>query len=632
MKRFLTAVICICLLTGLFPAAAFAADDSGNIDLYEVFSNKEDRMKTEVGSRIYKWSMHLPDDAVIYRSEQANYFSMSTTSYQASIDLQVNKNKDELTLEDMLYKMQNSSRRDNYLIWGDKEFFVDIAVDSWGERYIRVIKAENYYDYYMVDKAAEEFRDYIENRIYISNGYIYNLSVRMTGEFYRDHEDMFDKLISSFRPVFDDKNPYIKELSDSVSTTREYKNTSYGWKIVMSPYWKMDGTPNARHQSFRPVYSDEELNGQENDGKEAEDDVKITEGITVSLISSAEAGETVSEWVRKETELLKNNYNHEVYEILRNDVSKQNGADVCHVVIRYTTVTKNPYIIHNLYVIGNGYKYLVSATIKEDKYRDAEKRKSYENMLNSFSLDSSCLSKYLGKIISAESLLNLNALKELKTRKYDFATMLEKSWDISSTSYDYYDNYYYDDYYYKYADLGYMGNISNNETVSAYEPTSKAFLNMSAGLNANEMDKIVSDRVQKYINNDEIRMGLANVTIESGEYKGALLYRIRKEYDLNAIKDFVNHDATKIYNLEELNNEYEYIIKIDRDIFIQSITLPVANTTDTNKSKIDGIWKNTTVNKVNYSKADIKWSSHTLDEFDKDKIRTEGIDGKPDQY
>lgn len=627
MKKFFSVVICICLLSALVPAKAYALDDNGKIDLYEVFSNKEDRMKTEVGSRVYKWSMHLPDDAIIYRSEQANYFNMSTTSYQASIDLQVNKNKDKLSLEDMLYKMQNSSRQDNYWIWGDKEFYVDIVKDSYGERYIRVIKAENYYDYYMVDKAAEEFRDYIENRVYIANDYIYNLTVRMNGEFYRAHEDMFDKLVSSFRPVFDDKNPYIKELSDSVSTSREYKNTSYGWKIMMSPYWKVDGSPNARHQNFKPVYTDEELRGEEN--KEAkEDNIIIPEGITVSLISSAQDGESASKWAQKEIELLKDNYNNEVYEILRNDSSKQNGIDVHHVVIRYKTITQNPYIVHNLYAIGNGYKYLVSATMKDDKFLNDAKRDSYENMISSFTLDSSLISKYLGKIVAAESLLNIDSLKELKTLKYDFVTKLEKSWDISSSSYDYYGNYYYDDYYYKYAVSVDIGNINNNEAVNAYEPTSKAFLNMSAGLNANEINKIVSDRVQRYISNDEIKMSLAKVSIESGKCDGAEIYRIAKEYDLNAIKNFVSQDPTKMYNLEELKNEYEYIVKIDKDIFLQSVTIPVANTTDKNKLKIDEIWKNTSINKVNYSSKDIKWSPHTLDEYDKDKVRTDNLNDK----
>lgn len=619
MKRFLAAAMCICLINGLVPGSAFAREDSGKIDLYEVFSNKEDRMKTEVGSRVYKWSMHLPDDAIVYKSENVNYFNMSTNSYQASIDLQVNKNKDELTLEDILYKMQNSSRRDNYWMWGDKEFYVDIAKDELGQRFIRIIKAESFYDYYMVDEAAEEFRDYIENRIYIANNYIYSLTVRMNGEFYRQHEEMFEKLISSFKVAFDENNPYIKELSDSVSTTREFKNTSYGWKITMSPYWKVEGTPNARHQEFRPVYTDEELNMDEAK-KEKEEEFNIQEGITVSLISSAGSGETASDWASKEIEMLKDNYSSDVYEILKNEGKNQSNMDVKHVVVRYKTVTKNPYIVHSIYVVGNGYKYLVSATMKEEKYQDLSKRKGFEDMLNSFTLDSENLSKYLGKIVSAESLIDLNGLKELKTKKYDFKTQVTKSWDTSSSMDGFPMGYYYDDYYYKYGDAGYRGDISNNEFVDAFEPVSNIHMNMSAGLNANEMKQIITDRVSKYLMDNEINIGLADVSIQSAEHDGALLYYVKKEYDLNAIKKFVDEDATKIYDLENLTNEYEYIIKTGKDMFIQSVTVPVANATDKNKVKINGIWENTSVNKVNYSKLALEWTDHELQEFDTSNV------------
>jgi hypothetical protein len=145
-------------------------------------------MKNEVGSRIYKWSMHLPDDAIVYKSDRVNYFNMSTISYKSSVGLEVNKNKDKLSLEDELYQMQNNSDREDFGEWGDKEFAVDIAKDESGQRYIRIIKSSKGYDYFMVDEAAEELRDYIENRIYVTNNYIYNLTISMNGEFYKQHE------------------------------------------------------------------------------------------------------------------------------------------------------------------------------------------------------------------------------------------------------------------------------------------------------------------------------------------------------------------------------------------------------------------------------------------------------------
>jgi len=625
MKKIFSIIICVFLQLGLISISAYGLDDDGKIDLYEVFSNKADKMKTEVGSRIYKWSMYLPDDAVIYKSDRANYFNMSTTSYQSSIDLEVTKNADELTLEEMLYKMQNNARIDQYWRWGDKEFSVNIATDALGQRYIRIIKAESFYDYYMVDDAVEEFRDYIENRIYIHNNYIYNLTVRMAGEFYMQHEEMFDKLLSSFRLSFDESNPYIKELSDTVSSTREYKNTSYGWTIQISPYWKLENIPNARHQRFCPVYTDEELSGNNKINNKNEEEYKIPEGITVSLISSAERGDSTSKWVEKELHMLQNNHNSSVYEILRNQDGSRSGMDARHLVIRYKTITEKPYVVHNLYVIGNGYKYLLSATMDEAKYDDSSKRSSFENMINSFRLDSKNLSKYLGKIIAAESLIDLNALKELKVKKYDFSTKVPKSFDISGSN-QMYDTMYYNNLYDIYYEQMYMENTGNNQFVTAFEPSSNMFINMSAGLNTSEMSQIISNRMEEYSNDNEVNIKLANVKIQSAKYNGAELYRIEKEYDLNAIKTFVDNDTTKVYDLEKLRNKYEYIVKIGQDVFIQSVYLPVANTTPFNKLKINDIWKNTLINKVNYSIQNIIWTEHKLEEFEEGAIETEPVD------
>lgn len=274
--------------------------------------------------------------------------------------------------------------------------------------------------------------------------------------------------------------------------------------------------------------------------------------------------------------------------------------------------------MHNLYIIGNGYKYLVSAVMMEEKYQDDKKRSSFESMLESFKLDKTCISKYLGKITSAESLINLNASKELKMKKYDFTTKVTRSWNTYNNGYGFYGGYY-DDYYYKYYETGYGGNVSNNEYVGAFEPESNIRLDMSAGLNTNDMDEIVSQRAERFLRDDEIRMGLAAVKIESAEYNGAHIYHIVKEYDLDAINKFVSEDETKVYNLERLNNEYEYIIKIGKDTYTQSIVLPVANMTSKNMLKVNNIWANTSINKINYSKLNVEWKEHKLQEFDKEK-------------
>ncbi|SKA91234.1 hypothetical protein SAMN05443428_11125 [Caloramator quimbayensis] len=615
IKKLFSIIIAAIVIAAIIPVYSFAQDDDGKIDLYRAFSNQNDIMKNQVGSRVYKWSMYLPDDGMVYKSDRANFFNMSTNSYRANIQLMVSKNEDELTLEDILYKMQNSSRQQNYWIWGDKEYNMEIATDSYNQRFIKVVKTEKYYDYFLVDKAAEEFSDYIENRIYIANNYIYNLTVQMQGEFYRGHQDMFNKLVNSFKTSYDSNNPNIKELSESVSTTREFKNNSYGWKITLSPYYKVDGVPNSRNQSFSPVYSDEELNMM-NTKTEENNDVKINEGITVSLISSSGNKETASSFAQKEIDMIKNNYNSSVYEILKNEPFNKNGMDAQRVVIRFKTTTNNSYVVSSLYVVGNGYKYLVNAIIKDDKYKDANKRKDFDNMIESFTLDSSLLSKYLGKIVSADSLIDFNAARELKTKKYDFKTKLTKGWDIlskNSEMFGYYDKYMYmpEEYYYN------DGNVSNIEYVSAFEPVSNININMTAGLNANPIDDIVSDNVSSYLRDSDIAIGVAKIKIQSAEYNGAQIFKISKEYDIKEINDFVNSDATKIYNLDRTSNIYQYIVKIGKDTFTQTITIPVSKTSDKNMKNIKSIWENTTINKVNYSTLSLNFKDRKLSEFDK---------------
>lgn len=609
-KKIISVILSICLTTGLSVKTAYAADDNGKIDLYQVFSSKADAMKTEVGSRIYKWSMHLPDDGVIYKSQQANYFSMSTTSYQSDIQLEIDKNKNNLTLEEYLYNLQNKPKNSFFYYDDDKEFSMSIQNDGTGKRYIRIIKADQIYDYYMVNEAAEESGNYIENRIYIENNYIYNLTVSMKTAYYKEHQEMFDKLISSFKISFDEKNPYIKELSDSVSTQRKFTNASYGWQITLNPYWKVDGIANARVQNFIPVYSDEELNMSSKDQSSEDDPYKVEEGVTVSLVNSAVSGETAESFGEKELNDFKSNYNSSAYDILSCGKKIQNNLDMYSLVIRNKTITGKPYVVHSLYVIGNGYKYIVSATMKDEKYNDAQKRTEFENMINSFALSRSNLSKYLGKIIPADSLININESKDFKLKKYSFGTKLTKGWDISDNS-----NTDYYAYNQKFMQQDYNGNITNSEYSSAVDPFSNINLIINAGLDASEINENIKKRAETLSADDEVLMGLAKVTIKSADYNDAKLYYVAKEYDLNSILNFVQSDKTKTYNFENLQNEYNYIIKIGNNTYTESITIPLSRTTNTNMDKIHKIWSDTSVNGTNYSKLNISWKDHKLDEY-----------------
>ncbi|AKL96819.1 hypothetical protein CACET_c33760 [Clostridium aceticum] len=608
-------VLCLSIFIASIPSFAYALED-GVIDLYEVFSNTKDRMKTEVGSRIFKWSMHLPDDAVVYKSDRVNYFNMSTDSYKSQVSLEVIKNEQKYSLEDILYsKQMNTNDFNYYWYYSQKEFTFNIQQDDHGEKHIRIIKMDPYYDYYLVDAAAEEFSSYIENRIYIKNDYIYNLEIRMEGRYYRENPEMFSKLASSFILDYDENNPYIKELSDSVSEPRLYENTSYGWEITVNPYWKEEGISNARVQQFTAVYSHEEIYGNEKNEEAQESQTLLDhylpfrEGISVSLVSSAAANETAEIWGRQEIEQLQQNYNDKVYEILLTEKVTLGDVEGYRVKVKYSTAPQNPYIVDTLYVIGKGYKYRVVASISDNKYKEPKTKEAFESMLKSFKLTNQH-SKYLGKILDPTDLINWNASKEIKTKKYNFKATLTRKWHT-------YDNFYSGNYYgyYDYYDKYYYGHISNQESVNAYQTGNNLNLMMMAGFDTRGIEDSIHDYVKNLLDRDEVRIGLASVDVSSTAVESVKLYRIITEYDLAGMNEFAENNATKSYDYNQLNNQYTYMIKVGNDLYTQTVSIPLANTTAYTKAEMEKVWKNTQINGINYSPKIKNWHQHKLSEF-----------------
>lgn len=584
------------------------------VNLYDVFSNKNDKFKNEVGSQVYKWSMYLPDDAQIFKSDRANYFNMYTNSYQSNINIEVNKNKYNFTLEDILLRLQNNNMDFGmYMFFGpSKEYTMDIITDENGKQCIQIIKNNPIYDYFLVDDAAEEYGDFIENRIYVENGYVYNFNVTMNGRFYREHKEMFNKLVSSFKTSFDSKNPNIKELTDASSQERTFINKTYGYSIVMQPYWKTDNM-SFRNQVFKPIYDLDEL--QEKNIEEGLENVKIQDGIQVSVVSSARKGETVDSWVKNELETFKKNYNSKIYEILSDKKVKINGVDAYIFEVRFNTITSKPYVSKNVYLIGNGYKYKITATISNERYNDALKRQEYDKMINSFKLDSKYLSKNLGRIIDAKELVNLNQNRELKLKKYDFKINVPKSFANPSEMYS--QDYYYD-IYYKY-DIGMGFGGGNYEDLNVSDMISKIRLNVFASIEAQEMKDLMKSRLEVYNYDTEVIMGLAKIDIKSIQYQDAEIYRIEKSYDIDKINEFVKENQGKVYDLNMISNEYNYIIKLGNDLYSINLALPVANITDTNKNKIESIINSITIKGKNYGNINSGWKQRDLKEFKNDK-------------
>ncbi len=597
-KFLIRALICIGLVT-IMPISVWGAEEQGNINLYEVFSNKAEQMKTQVGSQIYKWSMNLPGDAIIYKSNKANNFEMNTESYQSMVRLQVVKNESKGTLEEILYAIQTRmvSQYNLDIPYGRKEYVYTIEKDQDGKGYIRIVRSSQQYDYMYVGEVADSIGDYIENRIYIENEYIYNLEIEMGGKFFQEHPEMFEKLISSFIVSFDSTNPHIKELSDSVSTERIHRNESYGWEINVKPYWRAEGIPGGRIQHFGVVYSDEELYGVSEEEVEKEDKNTIEE-IQVYLISSIEQGQTLDQWVEKEIQYMSKYQNKKTFTILSRKSEVLGQTPVVRVVIEYQGIKKEPFIQEYLYTIGNGYKYRVIATIPYQKYTDEKVRKTYSEMLDSFRLIDA-KSKYLGNIQDTRHWFVSEEWKTVKMKQYTFSTKIPKSWAVFDKNQNLYDN--------------------NQEMIHSYQPYSRMDLTMVVGLNTQDFKEFLKDVVKRFIESDEVRAGLADIKIASGKQNGVEVYRVHLEYNMDTLEKFMELDKTKKYEYNDLLNEYIYVAKIGNDVYLQNIRIPLANITSESKKEAESIWSHTEMGKMNISKLISKWKEHVIKEFENEK-------------
>ncbi len=573
IRKYLFPLIILFFLMAGYPSQALSLKDDGHIDLYEIFSKERDAIKTQVGSRFYKWSIHLPNDAIIYKTDRVNHFSMYSENYKTNISLDVVANKDAYSLEDILYEIQakDSASPPNWQRL-EKEYTSTINRDHRGYRYIQIIKVDPFYDYFLVDKAAEEYNSYIENRIYIANNFIYNLQVNMEGKYFRENPEMFEKLISSFVTSYDETKPYIKELSDSISEARVYKNTSYGWKITLNPYWKKEGMPNARNQYFKPVYTYDEIN-------DLADDQRKKGGISVNLISSLSAAESLESWFKNELQLLERNYNPGIYKVIAINEINLGQLAAYRLKVKFRDKPHESYIVDTIYTVGNGYKYKIEANLPYEDYTNTESYQAYDNMLKSFRLTRDH-SSYLGEILDASKLINEQDKRKLAIRDQDFEILLSKNWLIDQES---------------------TGDLA------AYQSSNNLTLFVATNLDSRAFEDIIQDYLSPIFAQDEVRLGLAQIMVESANTKGINLCRISVVYDLDRVDKFSKDKEDLVYSYNSLLNQHIQIIQKDNVLYNQRISIPLTNTNSYTMEEINQVWEESKVYGIRIGSPKINW-------------------------
>jgi len=197
------------------PLTSLAKDDSGKIDFYKVFSRSEENIDM-IGNNIYNWSIYLPSDAIIDKNPKATMFNMSTSSFKGNVIINVYKNIHNLTLEQIyaasLSKTPSNPSYDYYSY--DYKCSAKIQTDTHNNRYILITSITPEYSNYGPSENEEEQGTYSEERTYLGKNndinYIYKVNISMDLAFYKQHQNLFNKLADSFKTTFDSKNPNIK--------------------------------------------------------------------------------------------------------------------------------------------------------------------------------------------------------------------------------------------------------------------------------------------------------------------------------------------------------------------------------------------------------------------------------------
>lgn len=635
MRRLVPFVFVLLLLQTFFMNnSACAAEDDGNIDFFKVFS-KDDENIDRIGSRIYNWSIYLPSAAEIFKNSKATDFNMSISNSDTEVSVQVLKNINDLTLEEIYALLTTAVDGGSFSshTWKydmDHVCSARIERDKYNNRFIiitSVIPAEDLPT--GPDYENDDFKGtYLEQRIYLgeNNGikYIYLVDISIDLEFYTQHKALFLKIANSFRTAFDEKNPNLKDLSDQVTAYRKYCNRMYGWEIELAPYWKSQGIENAKQQVFIPLYSDKELGSGDSAAGAAESagsaegnpsdqgESRVKEFLRVTVVSSIPQGETFEEWVGQEIRNKQLNYKETLYEQLgalqELRISNAKGK---LLISRIRNNSKYNMIEGLLFVEGNGYRYQVVLCIKESKYIEKEGNETFYRMIKSFQL-CDAKSKYIGDFWAPESVYDYNGSKGVSMKKYSLKTVTGNSWINPEGMWE----GMIDDEHEEYGDLPRSGfglsYFSNYESLDLTEVKSGAELSIAGVLTSRPFDEIMKDllRALSLAEPEKSEGQISKVSVHKAKVNNDItVYRIIENHNIANMELLSKKDGKKFFNYDDLTDTYMYIFKVGDDLYFLEFSIPLINTSQSNIEKLREVWQEVTVDDINVGRLATKWDA-----------------------
>lgn len=312
--------------------------------------------KEKIGNSYFKWSMNVPKGSTINQTSfNSKYVLVENEQRQISLEVSIHvdsgkKIKDYYNeLEENPQGMLNAELLDSSL---NTE-----ASSSYGE-----FLYANLYD------------EAVFHRVYIENGYIYNIILtsytesnpqKLKGNSY------FKSIMDSFKPAYSYAAPDIQDLSKikfGLAKYENYINSDTGkkyftWELSVLPEWDVLYT-----NTENPYYT--------------EIGTSKKEYLSIEILNDKNV-QDIESYGNKIADFYKTNFNEKYFEILDRKTVQLAGLKACEFSFRVTVGT-NKYRYKEFFILSDSLIYDITLKTPDEKYE--EKEVNFNKMLDTFKL------------------------------------------------------------------------------------------------------------------------------------------------------------------------------------------------------------------------------------------------------
>ena len=649
MKRYLSIILSVLFIIVLsLGTISFAEVDSGKIDFFKAFSNNDVNVN-RIGNSIHNWSIYLPNDAVVNKDSKSTMFDMTSSSYKINVSVNVLKNVHNFSLEELFVNSTTSNPSYNsYSSYYDSTYTCSSSIkhDKDNNRYISISSITPISPMYTFSDAADEQGTYNEQRIYLGNSsksdYIYVVNINMDLPYYKLHQTLFSKIADSFETKFDTKSTNIKDLSEQVNTYRMFENKVYGWKIELAPYWKSQSVGTSTSQTFKPLYSDDEISGKsqatdksiETESNSTDDSLdsantdltgnldksdsqlnKIKDSLNITVISSIPETQDFDKWADSEIKSIQTNYNNKLFtQISQPQAINTANMKEKQLVYEIKDSSTNSMITAVAFLQGNGYRYKLTFSMKKSKYNETLGKDTFDRMLKSFALVST-KSKYVSELLPADSVFNFNAARTIAIKKFNLKILADNNWLENSSIYD----GALDDSY-KYYDVtsnpyvSYDDN-SNSETVTVNHSRSGTLLALTGESSTDTIDKTIKTILSNEFLKQDVSSGILDLKMNKSTVANNTIYKISENYNLEKMQKLSTDNDKKSFNYSNLYDTYTYVFKQGDDLYTIILSIPFMNASAENLKILESVWSKVVANQVEIGAKASQWQAVDLDKY-----------------